>query len=240
MSSDEARPTVQELASSLHALIEYERAMGQDELLRVRGSDAPEEPESEPACAEPVSPDAAMTKLRADLGDCTRCPLHHGRNSIVFGAGNPRARLVFVGEGPGRDEDLQGLPFVGAAGQLLTRIIEAIGFTRDEVYICNVVKCRPPSNRTPAPEEQAVCGPFLDAQLENIAPDVVVALGATAAGYLLGTDQPVGRLRGRFHPVGNTGVMVTYHPAYLLRTPEAKRAVWEDMKMVRDRLGSAR
>jgi DNA polymerase len=149
--------------------------------------------------------------------------------------------LVFAGEGPGADEDRQGLPFVGAAGQLLTKIIQAIGLTREEVYICNVVKCRPPGNRTPTAEEQATCGPFLDRQLDIIAPEVIVALGKTAANDLLGLEEvPLGRLRGRFHPRGEAVVMPTYHPAYLLRNPSAKRAVWEDMKKVRDRLGLKR
>jgi DNA polymerase len=191
-----------------------------------------------PIVEEPSEqPGAALLALRAEIGDCTRCPLAAGRTKLVFGEGSPRARLVFVGEGPGRDEDLSGRPFVGAAGQLLDRIIAAIGLARDDVYICNVVKCRPPGNRDPLPEETAVCGRFVRRQLEIIRPEVVVALGRPAAQYLLDTEQPIGRLRGRFHELGETSVMPTFHPAYLLRNAEGKRPVWEDMKQVRDRLG---
>jgi DNA polymerase len=188
---------------------------------------------------EPVSASsaAALNELRAEIGDCDRCPLADGRTKLVFGEGSARARLVFVGEGPGRDEDLSGRPFVGAAGQLLDRIIAAIGLGREDVYICNVVKCRPPGNRDPQPEEAAVCGEFLRRQLAIIKPEVIVALGRPAAQFLLATDQPIGRLRGRFHELGDALVMPTYHPAYLLRNAEGKRPVWEDMKQVRDRLG---
>jgi DNA polymerase len=193
--------------------------------------------EPPPADLPSTEPEAALLALRTEIGDCTRCPLAAGRTELVFGEGSPRARLVFVGEGPGRDEDLSGRPFVGAAGQLLDRIIAAIGLARDDVYICNVVKCRPPGNRDPLPEETAVCGRFVRRQLEIIRPEVVVALGRPAAQYLLDTDQPIGRLRGRFHELGDLVVMPTFHPAYLLRNAEGKRPVWEDMKQVRDRLG---
>lgn len=177
-----------------------------------------------------------LAGLREEIGDCTRCPLHAGRNKLVFGDGNPEASLVFVGEGPGRDEDLSGVPFVGAAGQLLTKIIEAIGLSREQVYICNVVKCRPPNNRDPQPLESDTCGPFMLRQLEIIRPRVVVALGRPSAQFLLNTDLPIGRLRGAFHDLRGMKVMPTYHPAYLLRNPSGKRAVWEDMKKVRDEL----
>ncbi|MFP4309075.1 MAG: uracil-DNA glycosylase family protein [Desulfococcaceae bacterium] len=190
----------------------------------------------EPARAK--SPDArgpapgaeTLEDIRADLGDCRRCPLAEGRNRLVFGTGNPRARAMFVGEGPGRDEDRQGEPFVGRAGQLLNRIIQAVGMTRESVYIANVVKCRPPGNRNPEPDEMATCRPFLDRQIRSVRPEILVALGKVAARALLGTDAPLNRLRGRFHSYGETPLLVTYHPAFLLRYPEWKRAVWADMK----------
>ena len=173
-----------------------------------------------------------LEDIRADLGDCQRCRLAGGRNKIVFGAGNPGAKLVFVGEGPGFEEDQQGLPFVGPAGQLLTRIIEAIKLDRDQVYICNVIKCRPPRNRNPEPDEINTCFPFLERQLAAIRPDFIVALGTFAAQTLLGTTTPISRLRKRFHEYNGIQVLPTYHPAYLLRNPDKKREVWEDMKML--------
>ncbi len=178
-----------------------------------------------------------LEELRGEIGDCTRCQLHQGRTKLVFGDGDPGARLVFVGEGPGRDEDLSGLPFVGKAGQLLTKIIEAIGLTRGQVYICNIVKCRPPNNRDPEAIETATCGPFVRRQLEIIKPSVIVALGRPSAQFLLDTDMPIGKLRGRFHDLDGMKIMPTFHPAYLLRNPSGKRAVWDDMKKVRDELG---
>jgi DNA polymerase len=181
-----------------------------------------------------ASPDEALAAIRGDLGDCTRCKLHGlGRRQIVFGVGNPHADLMFVGEGPGADEDVQGEPFVGRAGQLLTRIIEAIGMRRDEVYIANVIKCRPPGNRNPEPDEVEQCEPFLFRQIDSVKPKVVVALGKFAAQCLLRTSEPITRLRGREFTYRDAILMPTYHPAYLLRTPSAKRDVWEDMKRVR-------
>jgi uracil-DNA glycosylase family 4 len=174
----------------------------------------------------------SLEDIRADLGDCTRCKLHQGRKNIVFGAGDDTARLVFVGEGPGAEEDRQGVPFVGAAGDLLTRIIDAMKLSRDTVYICNIVKCRPPKNRNPEPDEIDTCIPFLKRQLTAIKPDLIVTLGKVAAHSLLGTDTYISRLRGRFHDWQGIPVMPTYHPAYLLRNPEHKRHVWEDMKQV--------
>lgn len=174
--------------------------------------------------------------IRDEIGDCTRCKLHSGRTNLVFGVGNPEARLMFVGEGPGADEDEQGEPFVGRAGQLLTQIIKAMGFAREEVYIANVVKCRPPGNRNPEPDEIAQCVPFLHAQIAAIRPSVIVALGKFAAQTLLQTETPISRLRGHFHRVGEADVMPTFHPSYLLRNPAAKREVWEDMKMVMKKL----
>ena len=174
----------------------------------------------------------SLEDIRNDLGECQRCRLAKERNRIVFGDGNPRAKLVFVGEGPGFNEDRQGKPFVGAAGELLTRIIEAIKLTRSQVYICNVIKCRPPENRNPRPDEIETCLPFLERQIEAIRPDFICALGTFAARTLLGTTTPISRLRGRFHEYKGIKVLPTYHPAYLLRNPEKKRDVWEDMKML--------
>jgi DNA polymerase len=174
----------------------------------------------------------ALAIVRADLGECTRCKLHKGRIKLVFGTGNAEARLMFVGEGPGAEEDEQGVPFVGRAGQLLTQIIKAMGLEREDVYIANVVKCRPPGNRNPEPDEIEQCEPFLMRQMDVIKPAVVVALGKFAAQTLLRTAEPISKIRGRFHPVGDTSVMPTFHPSYLLRNPAAKREVWEDMKAV--------
>jgi DNA polymerase len=172
-----------------------------------------------------------------DLGECTRCKLHKTRNKIVFGAGNPRAELVFVGEGPGHDEDLQGLPFVGRAGKLLTQMIEAMGLAREDVYICNVVKCRPPENRKPEEDEVATCSPYLFRQLDAIAPKAIVCLGATAAQALLKTTDSISRFRGTWFDYRNTKLMATYHPAYLLRNPAAKGEVWKDLQKVMAHLG---
>jgi uracil-DNA glycosylase family 4 len=175
----------------------------------------------------------SLESIRTDLGDCRRCKLCSGRTNIVFGSGTSEAKLVFVGEGPGADEDAQGLPFVGAAGQLLTKIIEAIQLTRDQVYICNIVKCRPPSNRTPEEDEVAACSPFVFRQIESIRPRVICCLGAMAAQTVLGTKTAVGKLRGHFHDYRGIKVMPTWHPAYLLRNPSAKRDVWDDVKKIR-------
>lgn len=180
----------------------------------------------------------SLEDIRGDLGECTRCKLHKGRNSIVFGEGNPSARLVFVGEGPGRDEDQQGRPFVGRAGKLLTRIITAMGLKRSDVYICNVVKCRPPSNRNPEPDEVSACEPFLFRQLRAINPEVIVCLGSVATGLLLKTKNvKMSELRGELHQFGSSKLMITYHPAALLRNPNFKKPVWEDMKIVMKELG---
>lgn len=184
------------------------------------------------AKAPPAPARETLGEIRRDLGDCTRCRLSEGRKNIVFGAGNPNARLVFVGEGPGYEEDVQGQPFVGAAGGLLTRIIEAMGLTRDEVYICNIIKCRPPRNRDPQPDEIERCAPFLRRQLQSIAPEFICALGSFAARTLLETDRPISRLRGRFYPYLGARLLPTYHPAYLLRNPEKKRDTWEDIKQL--------
>lgn len=178
------------------------------------------------------APGQTLDEVRRELGDCRRCQLCTGRTNLVFGVGNPRAELVFVGEGPGAEEDAQGVPFVGKAGQLLTKMIEAMGFRRDEVYICNVVKCRPPNNRNPEPEEIAACEPFLKAQLSAIGPKAVVALGKFAAQTLLGEDTPITRLRGAWRKYAGIPLMPTFHPAYLLRQPGEKRLSWADLQQV--------
>jgi uracil-DNA glycosylase len=179
----------------------------------------------------------ALRLIQHEIGDCTRCALSRGRNKIVFGDGDPHARLMFVGEGPGADEDAQGLPFVGRAGQLLNNMIAATGLKREQVYIANVVKCRPPQNRVPEPEEANTCVPFLYKQIDVVRPDVLVALGSTAATYLLGVKSSLGGLRGRLHSCRGTKLVVTYHPAYLLRDPAKKKEAWQDLKLAMAELG---
>jgi uracil-DNA glycosylase family 4 len=183
--------------------------------------------------------DDTLLKIREDLGDCTRCKLHKGRNKIVFGDGNPKAELVFVGEGPGADEDAEGLPFVGRAGKLLTQMIEAMGLQRKDVYICNVVKCRPPENRAPEPDEVQACSPFLLRQIDAINPKVLVCLGAVAARTLLQTTRGISQFRGEWLEWRGRRLMATYHPAYLLRNPPAKVDVWKDLQKVMVELGLA-
>jgi DNA polymerase len=172
--------------------------------------------------------------IHAEIGDCTRCPLHDGRTNVVHTEGNRNARLMFVGEAPGADEDAQARPFVGRAGQLLTKIIEAIGFKRDEVLIGNINRCRPPGNRAPTAEEAAVCKPYLLREIASVQPDVIVVMGNTAVHNLLDTKEGITKLRGRFHDYKGVPVMPTFHPAYLLRDPSKKRETWEDLKKVRD------
>ncbi|MBF0491630.1 MAG: uracil-DNA glycosylase [Deltaproteobacteria bacterium] len=194
-----------------------------------------------------LSKTKSLPDIHKLIGDCKRCRLSEGRSNIVFGVGNPEAELMFVGEAPGRDEDLKAEPFVGRAGQLLTKIIEAMGFTRKDIYIANVVKCRPPENRNPAPDEISICSPFLFQQIETINPKVIVCLGTFAAQTLLATEEKIKTLRGKFHPWPNSVVqkvlgvkiplekiqlMPTYHPAFLLRNPNMKKPVWEDMQKV--------
>jgi len=208
----------------------------------------PEEPPIPPRKPFPAPPEvggivppagraAALRAIQEEIGDCTRCALHAGRNKIVFADGSPTARLMFVGEGPGADEDAQGLPFVGRAGQLLNNMITAMGLKREDVYIANVVKCRPPANRTPEPEEAHTCSPFLFRQIDVVRPEVLVALGATAATYLLGQKQPLAGLRGRVLSVRGTRLIVTYHPAYLLRDPRQKKEAWADLQIAMRELG---
>ena len=204
---------------------------------RARDEAPTDSPEPTPAPADPgaATPLDTLDVIRVDIGpDCSRCKLHTlGRKQVVFGVGNPNADLMFVGEAPGADEDIQGEPFVGRAGQLLTKIIEAIELRREDVYIANVIKCRPPGNRNPEPDEVEQCEPFLFRQIDVIKPKVIVALGKFAAQCLLKTDTPITRIRGREFSYRDAVLIPTYHPAYLLRNPSAKRDVWEDMKRVR-------
>jgi DNA polymerase len=200
-----------------------------------RACGAPDAAErAEPEARSPEAGVLDLASIREDIGDCTRCKLCTlGRKQIVFGVGNPHADLMFVGEAPGRDEDIQGIPFVGRAGQKLTQIIEAIGLKREDVYIANVIKCRPPENRNPEPDEVEKCEPFLFRQIDLIQPKVIVALGTFAARSLLKTDAPISRLRGRVYEYRGAQLIPTFHPAYLLRNPSCRREVWEDMKKVR-------
>jgi len=237
--------------SELARHLEFFRELGadgvsRDPAWRARAAGLPfDASEQTPAPARPVERDErgsspglsgteAIQAVRADLGDCTRCKLHRlGRRQIVFGVGDPEADLMFVGEAPGRDEDIQGYPFVGRAGQLLTRIIEAIDLKREQVYIANVIKCRPPENRNPEPDEVASCEPFLFRQIDVVRPKVIVALGTFAVRTLLKTDAPISRLRGTVYDYRGAKLVPTFHPAFLLRSPERKRDAWEDMKKVR-------
>jgi uracil-DNA glycosylase len=193
--------------------------------------------DSGPSLFENKIENDTLLKIREDLGDCKRCRLHKTRHSIVFGDGNPKAQLVFVGEGPGADEDAQGLPFVGRAGKLLTQMIEAMGLQRKDVYICNVVKCRPPENRQPERDEVAECSPFLFRQIDTIAPKVIVCLGSTAAQTILQTNRGISHFRGEWLEFRGRKLIATYHPAYLLRNPAAKSEVWRDLQKVMTELG---
>jgi uracil-DNA glycosylase len=188
------------------------------------------------AADESPNRELTLESIRAEIGDCQRCKLAPMRTNIVFGSGNPDAELVFVGEAPGYDEDQQGLPFVGRAGQLLTKIIESISLKREDVYICNVLKCRPPDNRNPEQDEVASCNPFLRKQLAAIRPKIVCCLGTFAAQTVMQTAAPISKLRGKFFDMDGMRVIATFHPAYLLRSPDKKREVWEDMKQIRAEL----
>lgn len=199
-------------------------------------------PEMLPVCTDEDDPTLGQCRLetleeiRVDLGECQRCPLAAGRTTLVFGEGNPHARVVFVGEGPGREEDNSGVPFVGEAGRLWERILFAMGLRREDVYVCNVIKCRPPQNRNPLAQEISACEPFLQRQLAAIRPQLIIAMGKFAAQTLLQQQTPISKLRGHWHSYQNIPLMPTFHPAYLLRSPAAKREVWEDMKQVMRRL----
>jgi DNA polymerase len=229
----ELRPSVVAQGSAVPAAQPY--FIGEDPTIKTRKVySAP----PQIAGAVPVEERAAALQIiREDLGDCTRCALHKGRHTIVFGVGNPAARLMFVGEGPGADEDARGEPFVGRAGQLLNNMIAAMGLKREECYIANIVKCRPPGNRTPEPDEANTCSPFLFRQIDVVRPQVLVALGATAATYLLGARQPLAGLRGRVHAYRGMSLIVTYHPAFLLRDPRQKKEAWADLQIAMKELG---
>jgi uracil-DNA glycosylase family 4 len=238
--------TPQHIAASLEAYLQALQESGLDGIpVRLAGEAAAVRPitaapvvtAAEPAPGPSAGEPEALDKISRDLGNCQRCGLGKTRKNLVFGTGNPQARLVFVGEGPGGDEDLKGEPFVGEAGQVLNRIIAAMGLKREEVYICNVVKCRPPGNRDPEPDEIAACSPFLLRQLQAIRPEAVVALGKFAAQTLLGTKEPISRLRGRFRDYHGIPLMPTYHPSFLMRRQkegslDAFWEVWDDMVQV--------
>lgn len=215
-----------EVLEDVKNLLEYAKSLGMTEVEMKRPKGCPEKCKSEAGSA------ATLEEIRKIIGDCARCKLHKGRKNIVFGVGNPDADLMFIGEGPGHDEDIQGIPFVGRAGQLLTKIIEAMNFKREDVYIGNIVKCRPPNNRNPEPDEVATCIPFLIRQVELIRPKAIVCLGSVAAQNLLNTEEKITKLRGKFTKWQGIPVMPTYHPAFLLRNPNMKKPVWEDMQKV--------
>ena len=253
--TDEQALVVRRLARSLRQRLEVNRLFGWDVPLARRALEP--DPLQVASPAEPVAPgalqatavesvsapavgedrEALLAPIRQRVAVCTSCPLHSGRTNTVFGVGDPHASLMFVGEGPGYDEDRQGEPFVGKAGTLLNRMIRAMGFEREQVYIANVVKCRPPGNRAPEPEEICACRGYLEQQIAIVKPQVIVALGATAARALLGGVLSMARMRARFHDHRGVAVMPTYHPAYLLRNPEEKRKVWDDLQQVMSRLG---
>ena len=221
------------LAGALKNYLEDLRDSGVDELPFGEAAPAVDQPEY--ACLQVEDRSETVETLEdihADLGECRRCPLCESRKKIVFGVGSKNAPVLFVGEAPGRDEDIHGEPFVGEAGQLLTNMIRAMGYERGEVYICNVLKCRPPDNRDPAAREISQCSPFLLRQVTAIAPKAIVALGTFAAQTLLGSKEPISRLRGKFHDYHGIPLMPTFHPAYLLRSPEKKREVWADLQQV--------
>lgn len=220
------------LAGALKSYLEELRDTGVDELPYALAETMVAASPSAPLIETSSVKTETLADIRADLGDCHRCILCETRKNIVFGTGNRNSRVLFVGEAPGRDEDLKGEPFVGEAGQLLTNMIKAMGYERSEVYICNVLKCRPPDNRNPAPCEISECSPFLLRQVKAIAPEAIVALGTFAAQTLLGSKEPISRLRGKFHDYHSIPLMPTFHPAFLLRSPEKKREVWADLQQV--------
>ena len=221
-------PAKPDLSAATGSLLEYLRDLGFEDLyLRTEASEGD---------SDPGSSAAALESLENDARRCERCALSQGRQSVVFGTGAPNADLMFIGEAPGAEEDRRGLPFVGRAGELLTKIIAAIDLTREEVYIANIIKCRPPGNRDPLPDEVSACRGYLESQIDLIQPRVIVLLGRVAAQTLLGNDLPLGRMRGEWYRVRGVETRVTYHPAALLRNTSFKRPTWEDMQVIRDRL----
>ena len=219
-----------DIAKKIKKYLEYQGAMGLKDFPMSKEKMKPKSKKSkkESICNSNIS----LEDVSKEIGNCTRCPLSKDRNNIVFGVGSSVADIMFVGEGPGAEEDKQGLPFVGRAGQLLTKIIEAMGQKRDDVYIANIVKCRPPGNRNPLPNEVSTCVPFLRKQIESIKPKVIICLGSVAIQNLLQTDRKISEMRGNFEEYMGVKVMPTFHPAYLLRNPSAKHFVWDDMKKV--------
>jgi uracil-DNA glycosylase family 4 len=216
----------QEIIKDLKTYLEYLKEMGIEDL-----------PSSGKGPGEPSQSEVlTLEEVKKELGDCKRCKLHRTRRTIVFGEGNKKAKLMIIGEGPGYDEDVQGMPFVGKAGQLLTKILQSISLQREEVYITNIVKCRPPQNRNPEPDEIQSCTPFLMKQIDVIRPKIICALGTFSAQTLLKTNTKITALRGRFYEMAGIKVLPTYHPAYLLRNPDKKREVWEDMKQIAQRM----
>ena len=254
-SSEDERHALSEIAQELRAHLAWARDGGLRGLGPIASPPqaaqppatrklAPKSPIATPTQESAIPPPSArrlslvtLDQVRAELGECTRCKLHKGRNQIVFGAGDPKARLIFVGEAPGEDEDLQGEPFVGKAGGLLTKMIDAMGLSREQVYICNTVKCRPPNNRNPEPDELAACEPFLKGQLAAVRPEAIVTLGKFAAQALLRDQTPISRLRGSWREYEGIPLMPTFHPAYLLRSPGEKGKVWGDLQEVMKKLG---
>ncbi len=236
MNADSAR-LKEELAEQIRERLRYYSSITS---IGLRPGSASETPASAEASRPSETMADSLDTIRADLSDCTRCKLHKGRQTLVFGVGNPEADLMFIGEGPGYEEDRQGVPFVGPSGQLLTKIIEAIQLTREEVYIANIVKCRPPSNRDPEPEEIAACRPFLESQVSSIKPRVICTLGRVATQAMLSTEKALGRVRGQVFSFGDVPLVPTYHPAYLLRDPSKKKDCWEDMKLIRALLDERR
>ncbi|HMC33494.1 MAG TPA: uracil-DNA glycosylase [Myxococcales bacterium] len=234
----------EELAAAVSELRSYLSWAGEGGpvMVSLPPTPAPISPSPSPSTSIPMGklPIVSLDDVRARMGECTLCKLHKGRHTIVFGVGNPEARLMFVGEAPGEDEDLKGEPFVGKAGQLLTKMIEAMGLRREDVYICNTVKCRPPNNRNPEPDELAACEPFLKGQLASVKPEVIVTLGKFAAQALLREQTPITRLRGQWREYEGIPVMPTFHPAYLLRSPQEKTKAWEDLQSVMKKLSLER
>jgi DNA polymerase len=228
------------LQPALADLLGYLRDIGYTDLYpRPAKAAAESAPAVEPPVQDTASEATGLAALAATVEACTRCRLAQGRHKAVFGSGNPDADLMFIGEGPGAEEDRQGLPFVGPAGELLTKIIQAMDLRREDVYIANVVKCRPPGNRDPQPDEVAACRGYLERQIELVGPRLIVILGRVAAQTLLGNESPIGQMRGQWYQVRGIPTMITYHPAALLRNQALKRPTWEDMQQVRDRLRQA-
>jgi DNA polymerase len=243
-------PLTTDQRAALAARVKYAREMGLGDFYRcepkdIRHLETLQPVETRHAASQTrdvlpvVNKSAALTEILDDIGECTRCRLHKGRTKLVFGVGNVNADIMFIGEGPGADEDKQGEPFVGRAGQLLNNMITAMGIRREDVYIANVVKCRPPDNRTPEKDECDTCSPFLMRQIEVVQPKMIVALGAVAAKNLLGINDSMGNLRGKIYDFKGTKLVATYHPAYLLRDPRQKAEAWKDLQMVMRELGMA-